>query len=372
MADQSPLGGMAMNERFWRGKRVLITGHTGFKGSWLSLWLQRLGAEVVGYSRRPPTEPSLFEAARVDEDMQSFSGDVLDLEAITACVREHRPEVVIHLAAQPIVRAAFEDPVGTYATNVMGTANVLEAVRQGDGVRVVIAVTTDKVYENKEWEWGYRETEALGGFDPYASSKACAELVIDAYRKSFFTEESGTRLASARAGNVIGGGDWARDRLIPDLLRGALERRPVPIRNPNAIRPWQHVLNPLDGYLTLAERLWDEREHAHGWNFGPDAEDDRPVGEIADRLVALWGDDLVWERDAGEHPHEAHYLRLDSSMAKSRLGWHPRWSLDDALSSIVDFARAQQAGTDLREVVLSQITAFEAGDTVAPRAAVDR
>jgi CDP-glucose 4,6-dehydratase len=269
------------------------------------------------------------------------------------------------------VRAAFEDPVGTYASNVMGTAHVLEAVRLAGGARVVIAVTTDKVYENREWEWGYREDESLGGFDPYASSKACAELVISAYRQSFFTPESGTRLASARAGNVIGGGDWARDRLLPDLIRGALEGRPVPIRNPNAIRPWQHVLNPLDGYLTLAERLWDEPEHSHGWNFGPDAEDDRPVGDIADRLASLWGEGLRWERDSAEHPHEAHYLRLDSSLAKGRLGWQPRWALDDALASIVQFARVQQRGGDLRDVVLRQIEAFERGETVtaAPAAA---
>ena len=360
-----------MNERFWRGKRVFITGHTGFKGSWLSLWLQRLGADVVGYSRRPPTEPSLFEAARVDEGMTSIGGDILELDKLAEAVREHKPEIVLHLAAQPIVRAAFEDPVGTYASNVMGTAHLLDAVRLAGGVRVVIAVTTDKVYENREWEWGYREDESLGGFDPYASSKACAELVISAYRQSFFTEASGTRLASARAGNVIGGGDWARDRLIPDLVRGALDARPVPIRNPNAIRPWQHVLNPLDGYLTLAERLWDEPEHAHGWNFGPDAEDDRPVGEIADRLAALWGESLRWERDSAEHPHEAHYLRLDSSLAKARLGWRPRWALDDALASIVQFARSQQQGADLREVVLRQIEAFERNETVpaAPAAA---
>ena len=349
-----------MTEAFWRGRRVLVTGHTGFKGSWLSLWLQRLGAEVVGFSRRPPTAPSLFEAARVADGMQTVTGDVLDLDRLSETVRAHRPEVILHLAAQPIVRAAFEDPVGTYATNVMGTANVLEAVRRAGDVRVVVAVTTDKVYENREWEWGYRESETLGGHDPYASSKACAELVVDAYRRSFFTAPGAARVATGRAGNVIGGGDWARDRLIPDLLRGAVERRPVLIRNPAAIRPWQHVLNPLEGYLTLAERLWDEPAHAAGWNFGPDADDDRPVGDIADRLAALWGEDLRWEHDGGEHPHEAHYLRLDSSLAKARLGWKPRWSLDEALSTIVGFTRAEQAGDDLRDVVLAQIAAFEA------------
>jgi CDP-glucose 4,6-dehydratase len=281
---------VAVNAPFWNGRRVLLTGHSGFKGSWLSLWLQRLGSEVVGVSRGVPTQPALFEAARVGEGMTSLQGDVLDLEAISALVAEHRPEVVIHMAAQPIVRVGFEDPVGTFATNVMGTAHVLEAVRRAGTARVIVNVTTDKVYENREWEWAYREDEALGGFDPYASSKAGSEIVTNAYRRSFFAPE-GVALATARAGNVIGGGDWARDRLIPDLLRGALEREVVRIRNPNAIRPWQHVLNPLSGYLVLAERMWHEPEpHAHGWNFGPDQQDDQPVGWVADRLAALWGE----------------------------------------------------------------------------------
>ncbi len=351
-----------MNERFWTGKRVLVTGHTGFKGSWLCLWLQRLGAEVTGLSRGVPTQPALFEAARVADGMDNLVGDVLDAERVAQVVARARPDVVLHMAAQPIVRVGFEDPVGTYATNVLGTAHVLDAVRRSPSARVVVVVTTDKVYENREWEWGYREDESLGGFDPYASSKACAELVASAFRSSFFGAPDGPAVATARAGNVIGGGDWARDRLIPDLMRGALEDRAVAIRNPNAIRPWQHVLNPLHGYLTLSERLWDDREHARGWNFGPDAEDDRPVGWVADRLAELWGEGLRWERDPGEHPHEAHYLRLDSSLAKARLGWTPRWALDEALDSIVRFGRAQQAGADLRDVVLVQIAAFGAGD----------
>ena len=348
-----------MNPGFWRGKRVLITGHSGFKGSWLSLWLQRLGAEVCGLSRGLPTEPALFERARVGEGMTSIMGDILDRDSVASAVARCRPEIVIHLAAQPIVRASFEDPIGTYATNIMGTAHVLDAVRLAGGVRVVINVTTDKVYENREWEWGYREDEALGGHDPYASSKACSEVITIAYRRSFFADGE-TRLATARAGNVIGGGDWARDRLVPDLLRGAASGEPVRIRNPHAIRPWQHVLNPLDGYLTVAERLWDDPAHAHGWNFGPESIDDKPVGWIADRMAQLLGDALRWEHDAGQHAHEATYLRLDSSLAWARLGWAARWDLEAALSSIVDFFRAEQAGDDLRELMLGQIAAFEA------------
>lgn len=347
-----------MSRPFWAGRRVLITGHTGFKGSWLSLWLQRLGSDVVGFSRGRPTTPALFDVARVDDAMTSIEGDVLDGEHLAAVVAQHRPDIVFHLAAQPLVREAYRDPVGTYATNVLGTVHVLDAVRRAGVARVVINVTTDKVYENREWEWGYREDEALGGIDPYASSKACSELVTTAFRRSYFEPAGGPALATVRAGNVIGGGDWAVDRLIPDLLRGALEGRPVLIRNPDAVRPWQHVLNPLDGYLTLAERLWEEPEHAHGWNFGPDPQDAKPVGWIADRLGELWGEGLSWVREEGESPHEAHYLRLDSSLAASRLGWRPRWGLEEALESIVEFGRAQQAGEDLRPLALAQIEAF--------------
>jgi CDP-glucose 4,6-dehydratase len=355
---------VAVNERFWTGKRVLVTGHTGFKGSWLSLWLQRLGAEVCGLSRGVPTQPSLYEAAGVGDGMTHLGGDLLDPASVDAAVARARPDVVLHLAAQPIVRVGYEDPVGTFATNVMGTAHVLDAVRRAPGARVAVVVTTDKVYENHEWEWGYREDEALGGHDPYGGSKAAAELVVSSFRSSYFGRGDGPAVATARAGNVIGGGDWARDRLVPDLVRGALEGRAVPIRNPNAIRPWQHVLNPLHGYLVLCERMWDEPAHARGWNFGPDPEDDRPVGWVADRLGELWGDGLRWEHDRGEHPHEAHHLRLDSSLAKARLGWAPRWGLDAALESIVAFARAQQGGADLRAVALAQIEAFSAGRPV--------
>ena len=345
---------------FWAGRRVLVTGHSGFKGSWLSLWLQHLGADVAGLSRGVPTRPALSTLARVGEGMTTIEADLLDGERVAAAVAEQRPEVVFHLAAQPIVRASFEDPVGTFATNVVGTANVLDAVRRAGDVRVVVNVTTDKVYANREWVWGYREDDALGGHDPYAASKACAELVTAAFRSSYFADGGATRVATVRSGNVIGGGDWAADRLVPDLLRGALAGEAVRIRSPQAVRPWQHVLNPLDGYLRLAERLWDDPALARGWNFGPDPQDARPVGWIADRLRELWGDELRWEHDEGEHVHETRALRLDSSLAEAELGWRPRWDLDEALQRIVAFARAEQDGADLRAVALEQIAAFEA------------
>ena len=345
---------------FWAGRRVLVTGHTGFKGSWLSLWLQHRGADVVGVSRGIPTTPALFTHARVGEGMRSVEADVLDAEAVAAAVAEARPEIVFHLAAQPLVRLSFEDPVGTYATNVLGTAHVLDAVRRAGGVRAVVNVTTDKVYENREWVWAYRETDALGGYDPYSSSKACSELVTAAFRSSFFGAGDAPNVATGRSGNVIGGGDWARDRLVPDLLRGAVEGEPVLIRNPASVRPWQHVLNPLDGYLRLAEGLWDDPSLAASFNFAPSAEDAWTVGAIADRLGELWEGGLRWEHDGGEHVHEATYLRLDSSLAKARLGWEPRWGLDEALKRIFDFARAERAGEDLRSVALAQIEAFEA------------
>ena len=351
----------ALDPGFWSGRRVLVTGHTGFKGSWLSLWLQRLGAQPAGFSDGVPTDPALFDVAHIGDGMADERGDVRDLERLLEVLGTHRPEIVLHLAAQPIVRAGFEDPLGTFATNVMGTANLLEAVRRTGTARVVVNVTTDKVYENREWEWPYRENEPLGGHDPYAASKACSEIVTSAFRRSFFVPDGTCAVASARAGNVIGGGDWARDRLVPDLVRGALEDRPVPIRNAGAIRPWQHVLNPLLGYLLLAQRLWSEPELAQGWNFGPDAADDLPVREVADRLCAAWGPGLRWEGDRGGHTHEAGLLRLDSSLARARLGWAPRWGLDEALQSIVAFARGHAAGEDARALMDGQLAAFEAG-----------
>jgi CDP-glucose 4,6-dehydratase len=351
-----------LDPAFWRGRRVLLTGHTGFKGSWLCLWLQAMGAEVVGYSRGAPTHPSLYEIARVGEGMTGVVGDIRDLKALAGTMAEHRPEVVVHMAAQPIVRRALRDPVSTYEVNVMGTVNVLEAIRLAGNVRVVVNVTTDKCYRNREWEWGYRETEAMGGSDPYSSSKACSELVTAAYRASFFSKASGgaaTAVATARAGNVIGGGDWGEDRLIPDAMRAALDGRPVRVRNPNAIRPWQHVLNPLSGYLALAQSLWGDQANAEGWNFGPEDRDARPVGAVVSRLAELWGEGLAWEQDGGAHPHEAHYLKLDSSRARARLDWVPTWGLERALTSIVDWYRAFEDGEDPRQVSLEQIRAFE-------------
>ncbi|MDD4946163.1 MAG: CDP-glucose 4,6-dehydratase [Gallionella sp.] len=356
---------LGMNVQFWRGKRVLLTGHTGFKGSWLSLWLQSMGAEVVGYALAPPTTPSLFEIANVTAGMTHIEGDIRDLAHLRAVFAEHQPEIVIHMAAQALVRHSYAEPVETYSTNVMGTVNVLEAVRNAGCVKAVVNVTSDKCYENREWVWGYRENEAMGGFDPYSNSKGCAELVASAYRSSFFNPEKfqqhGVALASARAGNVIGGGDWAEDRLIPDILRAITAGRPVHIRSPHAIRPWQHVLEPLSGYLLLAERLFTEGvAHAEGWNFGPNDEDAKPVQWIVERLTETWGDGASWVLDGGEHPHEAHYLKLDCSKARMRLAWQPRWRLEATLEKIVEWHRALQNGQDMREVTLKQISAYMA------------
>jgi CDP-glucose 4,6-dehydratase len=334
---------------------VLLTGHTGFKGAWLSLWLQRMGAELTGFSAGVPTEPSLFALAGVAGAMRSLTGDVRDHEAVAQALATAAPEVVIHMAAQPLVRRSFAEPRLTYETNVMGTVNVLDAVRGQDGVRVVVNVTTDKCYENREWEWGYREDEPMGGHDPYASSKACSELVTAAFRRSFFSGPDAVRLASARAGNVIGGGDWGEDRLVPDIARAAEAGRELRVRNPNSIRPWQHVLNPLGGYLLLAQSLWETADHAGAWNFGPPEEDACPVSQIVERLAAGWPGELRWATDAGPHPHEARYLKLDSSRARARLGWRPSVGLDRALVSIIDWHRALEEAGDMRAVTLAQI-----------------
>ncbi|NUZ08204.1 CDP-glucose 4,6-dehydratase [Piscinibacter koreensis] len=345
-----------MNPAFWRDKRVLLTGHTGFKGSWLALWLQAMGAEVQGYALAPPTSPNLFDAANVAAGMNSMLGDIRDLDALQRCVAVFRPEIVIHMAAQALVRPSYADPVATYATNVMGTVHVLETVRRSPGVRALVNVTTDKCYENREWVWGYREDEPMGGHDPYSNSKGCAELVTSAYRRSFFGTRDGVAVASARAGNVIGGGDWAVDRLVPDILRAFERKEPVRIRNPHATRPWQHVLEPLSGYLTLAERLCTNGQAvAEGWNFGPADSDARPVQWIVERLVAAWGEGASWEVDPGEHPHEAHYLKLDISKAAQRLHWQPAWNLDTALQRVAEWHRAWLAGADVAAVCRAQI-----------------
>lgn len=348
---------------FWKGKRVLVTGHTGFKGGWLCLWLQGLGARVTGYALEPPTQPSMFEAARVGDGMISVIADIRDLARLTALLQEARPEIVIHMAAQSLVRPSYADPVETYSVNVVGTATLLEALRRTGGARVMVNVTSDKCYENREWVWGYRENDRVGGYDPYSSSKGCAELVTAAFRSSFFSParhaEHGLGVASARAGNVIGGGDWAEDRLVPDIARAFLRGEAVMIRRPRAVRPWQHVLEPLSGYLVLAERLWsDGPGHSEAWNFGPDEEDAWPVRAVVERMAALWGDGATWRLDEGQHPHEAGYLKLDCAKAKSRLGWHPRWALDEALSRTVAWYKAHQAGADLRQLTRDQIKAY--------------
>ena len=349
---------------FWKGRRAFLTGHTGFKGGWLALWLQRLGAQVTGYSLAPPTTPSLFETAQVGRGMSSIIGDILDLPKLQRAMAEARPEVVLHLAAQPLVHAGYGDPVETYRTNVMGTVHVLDAVRRTPGVRAVVNVTTDKCYENHEWVWGYRETDRLGGFDPYSNSKACSELVTQSFRSAFFhpdrQAQHGVALASARAGNVIGGGDLGQDRLVTDIIRSIAAGEPVKIRRPDAIRPWQHVLEPLSGYLLLAERLCsDGARHGGGWNFGPRDDDARPVRWIVEQLTRLWGPEARWQLDSAEHPHEARFLKLDCSLARDTLGWGPRLALVQALEWIVEWHRALANSADMQALCLAQIERFE-------------
>lgn len=348
---------------FWAGKTVLVTGHTGFKGSWLSLWLQSLRSKVIGYALPPPTNPSLFEVANVANGLTSITADLRDFSPLLEVMRQYQPEIIIHMAAQSLVRHSYINPIETYSTNVMGTVHVLEAARQTGSVKVLINVTSDKCYENQEWHWGYRENEKLGGFDPYSNSKACAELVTAAYRNSYFSAAEhaphGIALASARAGNVIGGGDWAEDRLIPDIMRAILNGKPVLLRHPHAVRPWQHVLEPLGGYLLLAQELWKHGPlFAEAWNFGPDEQDAKPVSWIAGRLTEMWGTDTTWLLDSVKQMHEAHYLKLDCSKAKARLGWQPKWNLSQALEAIVAWYRAYQAQENMRDIMLKQITIF--------------
>jgi CDP-glucose 4,6-dehydratase len=349
---------------FWKGKRVLITGHTGFKGGWLSFWLKFLGADIFGYAMAPPTNPSLFQIANISQGMKSVIADVRDFAHLKEIVEKFRPKIIFHLAAQSLVRYSYANPLETYSTNVMGTANLLEAVRQTGGVRAIVIVTSDKCYENRERPNGYREDDRLGGYDPYSNSKACVELVTAAYRSSFFNPADharhGTALASARSGNVIGGGDWAEDRLIPDIMRAFFSGRPAVIRNPQAIRPWQHVLEPSSGYLLLAERLWREgAKYVEAWNFGPDDSDAKPVQWIVERVAEAWGRPEGWRLDKGDHPHETTSLKLDCSKAKEKLGWRPRWSLDRALDAVSEWYRAYQAEKDVTQVMLQQITQYQ-------------
>ncbi len=353
-----------MNPDFWRGRRVFLTGHTGFKGSWLSLWLQSMGAEVTGYALAPTGNENLFTVAEVGAGMRSLVGDVRDGEQLKQAMGDAQPEIVIHMAAQALVRYSYAHPVDTYAVNVMGVVHLLEAVRATGGVRAVVNVTSDKCYENKEWPWGYRENEAMGGYDPYSNSKGCAELVTAAYRSSYFNPQQyaqhGVAIGSGRAGNVIGGGDWAQDRLIPDMLRAIAKGEPVTIRSPHAVRPWQHVLEPLSGYLTLAERLIDDgARFAEGYNFGPHDIDARPVEWIIERLCSNWGEGASWQHDASVQPHEAHYLKLDCSKARAMLGWQPRWHLALAIEKIVEWHRALAQGADMRALTLLQIKQYQ-------------
>jgi CDP-glucose 4,6-dehydratase len=351
-----------LDTHFWRDKAVLITGHTGFKGAWLSLWLQSLGARLVGYSLEPPTSPSLFEQANVGEGMQSVIRDIRDANHLKQAIERYQPEIVFHLAAQALVRRGYQQPVVTFDVNVVGTACLLEAVRLAGGVRAVVVVTSDKCYQNTKNSAAYKETDILGGNDPYSSSKACAEMVVGAYRSSYRNLSSAhcPAMASVRAGNVIGGGDWAGDRLLPDIMRAIIERRPVAIRNPRAIRPWQHVLEPLGGYILLAERLCHEgADFAGAWNFGPLEQDAKPVEAVVRRVVELWGDGASWTLDSNQHPHECEVLKLDCTKAQQHLGWKPRWPLDRALEATVAWYKAYLRGENLRDIVLDQLESYQ-------------
>jgi CDP-glucose 4,6-dehydratase len=354
----------AGENNFWKGKKVLITGHTGFKGSWLSLWLRLKGSHIIGYALPPHTKPNLYDLAHVNEEMRSLVGDVRDLEFLQSVFSEHKPEIVFHMAAQSLVHYSYKHPVETYSTNVMGTVNVLEAIRRTDSVRVAVIITSDKCYENKEWVWGYREHEPMGGHDPYSSSKGCAELVVSAYRSSFFPPDDyanhGIAVASTRAGNVIGGGDWAQDRLVPDIMTAFMESRPAMIRNPNSIRPWQHVLDPLAGYLLLAEKMWVSGQgFSQAWNFGPNDDDMVPVSKVAEYLRNLWGNGACWEMASTRNPQEAICLRLDCSKAKNMLGWSSKLNLCKALEWTVEFYRKYHRQEDITHLIRDQIQRYE-------------
>jgi CDP-glucose 4,6-dehydratase len=354
-----------VNPSFWKGKRVFLTGHTGFKGGWLSLWLSSMGAKVTGYALAANTAPNFYEVAKVQEDLESsIIADIRDLDALQKAMTKAQPEIVIHMAAQPLVRYSYVNPVETYATNVMGTVHVLESIRALDCVRAAVIVTTDKCYENKEWPWGYRENEPMGGHDPYSNSKGCAELVTSAYRQSYFSpgqyEKHRVAIASARAGNVIGGGDWSEDRLIPDAIKAFDANQPLMIRNPLATRPWQHVLEPLSGYLVLAQALYERgAQFDGGWNFGPHDEDARAVQDVIELLIKNWGSAATWQQDTSEQPHEAHSLKLDCSKARQYLKWIPKWSLEDAVLKIANWHKALSGGKDMRAVSLEQIKSYQ-------------
>jgi CDP-glucose 4,6-dehydratase len=350
---------MVIDKDFWQGKRVFVTGHTGFKGSWLSLWLFSLGAEVKGYALNPPTAPSLFNEAKVSSIIDSQIGDIRDQDTLHESMTEFNPDILIHMAAQPLVRYSYDEPIETYEVNVIGTAKVLEVARSCLNVKSIVNITTDKCYENDGRSEGYKEEDAMGGYDPYSSSKGCAELVTSSYRRSFL-QEQGVSLASVRAGNVIGGGDWADDRLIPDILRSFEKNKPVVIRNPKATRPWQHVLEPLSGYLILAQKMYhDQNKYAEGWNFGPNEQDVKPVDWILNKMIAKWPNSS-WKLDFSSQPHEADFLQLDISKAESKLGWKPVWELSHTLDRIIDWHQAWLNEEDMQAVCLSEIKAYMA------------
>lgn len=344
---------------FWKGKRVFLTGHTGFKGSWLSIWLNQMGAEVKGYALRPNTNPALFDLANIQERISNEFGNIQNYDQLKKSMMDFDPQILIHMAAQPLVRLSYKEPINTYMTNVMGTVNVLEASRSCKNLKSIVSVTTDKCYENKEWVWAYRENEPMGGHDPYSSSKGCAELVTAAYRKSFFFDKHSPALASARAGNVIGGGDWATDRLLPDVLKAFNDGQIVTVRSPYAIRPWQHVLEPLSGYLILAENLFNNgNKYAEAWNFGPKEDDCKDVQWILNQMVNIWGEGVSWELDKNPQPHEATFLKLDFSKAKTLLNWEPKWSIKTVLEKIFDWNKVYLANGDIFKKCIEEINEY--------------
>jgi CDP-glucose 4,6-dehydratase len=355
----------SVDQFFWKGKKIFISGHTGFKGAWLCLWLHELGAEITGYALAPPTKPSLSDLCRLDDLVTSVKADIRDRSALQNALHQSQPEIVIHMAAQTIVRESYANPSETYETNVMGTVNLLEVARLCPCVKVILNVTTDKCYENREWVWGYRENDPLGGYDPYSNSKACSELVTAAYRNSFFNPKDFSShrvaIATARGGNVIGGGDWAKDRLIPDSIRALLNGEPISVRNPNAIRPWQYVLEPLRGYLMLARALYENGpSFGESWNFGPSDADAKPVEWLVQYLCNRWAEGGIYTIVEGDHPHEAHYLKLDCSKARSLLNWYSVISLDEAIDAIIEWTKAYRDGQDLRKATVSQIREYMA------------
>jgi CDP-glucose 4,6-dehydratase len=348
-----------VSPEFWKDKRVFLTGHTGFKGSWLSLWLQDMGATVKGFSLAPTTTPNLFQVANIAKGMESEIGDIRNLEVVTNSIIAFKPDILIHMAAQPLVRLSYTEPVATYATNVMGTIHVLEAARKCKNLKSIVSITTDKCYENKEWPWGYRENEAMGGHDPYSSSKGCCELLIASYRNSFFNTNESPSLGSVRAGNVIGGGDWSHNRLIPDILNAFEKSKPVIVRNPFSTRPWQHVLEPLSGYLVLAEELFRNGDSFAGaWNFGPKDENCQSVEWILNKMINIWGGGATWQLDTNSNPHEAGYLKLDCSKAAQELKWTPQWNLEFTLKSIVNWHKAWMGRADIRKHCLNEIKLY--------------